>query len=103
MTYCAMIYICASYIGSIDCESWELRKNPFALYFYDKRGYTVGHVEPMFNLIARVEIYKRSDLSKRKEGYVLANKYAFRNKGNFVLEENYKVNCEVHEVLPIGG
>lgn len=103
MTYRARIYICASFMGYIDCESWELKKNPFRLYFYDNNGNFVGHVQPFGGLTARVEIYKNSKPDKRKEGWVLSKQYAFRNKGDLVLEENYKVDYGNYKKLLTGG
>lgn len=103
MTYRARLYICATYLGYIDCERWELKKDPFSLYFYDKNGNIVGHVEPMFGLIARVEIYKRSKPDKRKEGYVLSKEYAFRNKGDLVLPEDYEINRGGYKKLLVGS
>lgn len=92
MTYRARIYICASFMGYIDCESWELKKNPFRLFFYDRDGNFVGHVQPFGDLVARIEIYKRSEGDKRKEGWTLSKKYAFRNKGPYVCETHYGMN-----------
>lgn len=102
MKYRARIFICASYLGYVDCDRWELRKDPFSLYFYNKNGDCVGHVEPLLNLIARVQIYKLSD-NECKERYVLSKQYAFRNKGPVVIDTDYEVNCGGHKKLLVGG
>lgn len=85
MNYRARVYICADYMGYIDCDHWELKKKPYALYFYDKTGKVVGHVEPFGDLIARVDIYQQTNPELREEGYILAKQYAFRHKGCVVL------------------
>lgn len=103
MTYRAFIYICASYLGHIDCKSWEFKKKPFSLQFYDKDGNIVGHVEPFGKLLARVDIYKKDDMSKRTEGWTLTKKCTFRNKEAYVHETHYGINSEKYRLSILGG
>lgn len=103
MKYRARMYICASYLGYVDCDSYELKKDPFSLYFYDKNGNCVGHIEPLLNLIARVQIYELKGNGDRKEAYVLSKQYAFRNKGPAVIDTDYEVNCGKHKKLLVGS
>lgn len=85
MRYRSRIYICSQFLGYIDHEHYALKRKPYALYFYDKNGNIVGHVEPMLNLLARVQIYENDE---RVDAYTLAKECVFRHKGPIVCDDS---------------
>lgn len=85
MKYVVYIYICASYFGKMECESYELTTNHFALNLFDKDENQIAHIEPVFGLSARVEIYKRDNLDKRIALYIINSNYAFCIKAPFAV------------------
>lgn len=85
--YRARIYICASYVGYVDCDRYELKDKPFRLIFYKEDESIVGHIEPKDGLIARVQIYRNDRPNEPNAFYTIGIEYVFQNKGPVVISE----------------
>lgn len=85
MKYKALVYVCSEFIGSINCDSYDLKPHPCSLDLFDWHGDCVGHIEPFGNLIARVDIYDQNDMENRKVGFTIGKTYIFRHDGPIVI------------------
>lgn len=85
MKYIAYVYICASFLCRIECETYELTTKPLALHLYNCDGDSVAHLEPIFGLQLRVKIYETENPEKRKALYVIEPKHAFLIKAPFAV------------------
>lgn len=86
MKYRSRVYVCSRFLWYIDHESYRLNTSPYSIDFFDKGGTCIGHVEAFNNLPARVQIYEQNDPSERKDAFVIAKGYVFRNKGPYVID-----------------
>lgn len=86
MKYRSHVYVCSRFLWTIDHESYKLITSPYSIEFYDKDGVCVGHVEAFNNLPARVQIYELNDPADRKDAFVIAKDYVFRNAGPHVID-----------------
>lgn len=90
MKYKALVYVCSEFIGSINCDSYDLKPHPCSLDLFDWHGDCVGHIEPFGNLIARVDIYDQNDMENRKVGFTIAKTYIFKHSGPIVIKLDMK-------------